>query len=71
MTIYEVYDRQGKKHFSRKPTFIALHDIFIGPRSRAPKSGDRVIRRMTCRVERQSILARDHYPEVIKVGKPK
>lgn len=68
MTIYKVRDRQGVKFFAEKPTFNALHDFFEGKNCRKPKKGDRIIKRMTCNVNRQSQLARDYYPPRLKVG---
>lgn len=68
-TIWEARDRQGLKLFTSKPKFLALHDIFYGPRiDRIPK-GARVIRRFTVVVanHRSSRLARDYYPPTFKV----
>lgn len=35
-TIWNVWDRQGEKYFSKRPTFISGHDIFTGPRTSPP-----------------------------------
>lgn len=53
-TIWEANDRQGTKHFSKRPEFLEMHDIFIGTRC-APSKGDRVMRSFRVKVKRVKI----------------
>lgn len=69
MTIWEAYDRQGRKWFRTRPTFLAGHDIFQGNSCQAPKKGDRVMRNYNISVSCHSALAK-YYPKIIRVGEP-
>ena len=47
MIIWETQDRQGIKHFSKRPTFLGGFSLFSGNHCRKPNKKDIVIRRFT------------------------
>jgi len=66
MTIWQADDRQARKYFSKRPTFILGHDIFEGPNCRAPKKGDRVIKNYKINLSLNHSMSK-YYPKIMQV----
>lgn len=65
-TVWRTDDRQGAKWFSKRPRYVAGHDIFTGERIVEPKhrSRVRVIKRFNAEVEGDRSAG---YPSKFKV----
>ena len=69
ITIYQADDRQARKYFSIRPTFISGHDIFTGPCVRElPKNlrSYRLVTRFKARVT-GGLVGRYGYPKEFQV----